>query len=201
MTRGPGSENADQKRTRRRWINLAELVAVAGVLIAALTLWNSWSERRASEAERRRDEQVAVRDRGRFELRGKVAADHRSILLLGDDTHDLRDVRLAFPSALGIDAQDAVGLSVDRDLFAAPLLKATKGADNDTLRRLPVLVTYRYGAGDGELTRTAIFDVIWKANGHLVLGRSVELRDFRLRSPGGGQPRLDAAWAAEKPAT
>lgn len=201
MKEGGASETADRKRTRRRWINLAELVAVLGVLIAGLTLWNSWSERRASEADRRHDEQVAARDQSRFELRGKVAAGHKSILLLGDDAHTLRDVKLAFPSALGIGAQDAVGLSIDRDVFAGPLLKASRGADGARLRRLPILVTYRYSAGDDELTRTAIFDVIWKAVGGFPFGHSVELRDFRLRSRGGTRARLDTDWAAEKSTT
>ena len=28
--------------TRRRWINIGEIVAVAGLIISALALWNSW---------------------------------------------------------------------------------------------------------------------------------------------------------------
>ena len=46
------TETADQARTRRRWITLAEVVAVAGVVIAALTLYLNVSDRRADRAER-----------------------------------------------------------------------------------------------------------------------------------------------------
>ena len=43
------SERAEAAATRRRWITLAEVVAVAGVLIGALTLYTNWSDRRADE--------------------------------------------------------------------------------------------------------------------------------------------------------
>ena len=59
---------------RRRWINLGEFVAVAGLLISALALWNSWRGGR-DEAETRIVEQeakpVALALRGRIEDDGK----------------------------------------------------------------------------------------------------------------------------------
>ena len=46
------SESADQARTRRRWITLAEFVAVAGLLIGAATLYLNWSDRREDRVEK-----------------------------------------------------------------------------------------------------------------------------------------------------
>ena len=40
------SETSEQAKTRRRWLTLAELVAVSGLLIGALTLWLNWSDKR-----------------------------------------------------------------------------------------------------------------------------------------------------------
>src|SRR3954469_11151532 len=51
-----GIETAEERREaariRRRWITLGEVLAVIGVLISALALWNSYAERRSNEAER-----------------------------------------------------------------------------------------------------------------------------------------------------
>lgn len=59
---------------RRRWINLGEFVAVAGLLISALALWNSWSGGNA-EAETKivaQDEKpVPLALRGQIEDDGK----------------------------------------------------------------------------------------------------------------------------------
>jgi len=35
------SEKSD-RQARRRWLTIAEIVAVAGVVIAGLSLWNNW---------------------------------------------------------------------------------------------------------------------------------------------------------------
>ncbi|HET9398420.1 MAG TPA: hypothetical protein VFO45_06330 [Sphingomicrobium sp.] len=57
---------------RRRWINLGEFVAVAGLLISGLALWNSW---KGGDAETRIVEQeqkpVPLALRGRVEDDGK----------------------------------------------------------------------------------------------------------------------------------
>ena len=43
MTDTP-AERADAARTRRRWVSLAEVVALAGLLIGALSLYTTWSD-------------------------------------------------------------------------------------------------------------------------------------------------------------
>ena len=43
------SEQAERLAIRRRWINVGEVVAVAGLIIAALSLYLGWSGRREFE--------------------------------------------------------------------------------------------------------------------------------------------------------
>lgn len=192
------SETAEQRATRRRWINLAELVAVAGVLIGALTLWLNWSDRRADKAEAAASAAAAAKERGRLEL--SATADGGDTLRLADARHDLTDVTIAFPKALGVATQRPAGEpAIEAKPFAGTLLKLTDGGADDRSGRLPVLVTASYLDGDATRTARGIYDVIWRTRGRLLQGRALELTGLRLRRRGGDQAALDAAWAREKP--
>ncbi|WP_375421520.1 hypothetical protein [uncultured Sphingomonas sp.] len=200
MTNETPAERREAAATRRRWVTLAEILAIAGVVIAALGLWSNWSDRRADNAEKAATQASQQRERIRFELKGQVASDGASVTLLRDDSHALGDVRVTFPTALGIAAKDAVDHRIDRDWFAAPLLKLTDGGADDAAGRLPVLVRYDYSVDDVKATRTALYDVVWQTSGRVLLGRSLKITDFRLREGRGDVARLDAAWAKVKPA-
>ena len=97
------SETADQAATRRRWVTLAELVAVAGVLIAAATLYLNWSGRRADEAARAAQATSTERARGVVTLIApqdalpgpRIASDwFADALLKANDGKDARSGRL-----------------------------------------------------------------------------------------------------------
>ena len=190
------SETADQK-TRRRWINLAELVAVAGVVIAALGLYVSWSDRRESAADKAATVATEAKERGRLELTATADGD---TLRLTDARHDLTDVTIAFPSALGVSAQRPSGDPViEASSFADTLLKLTDGGADDRSGRLPVLVTASYIDGDATRTARGIYDIVWQTKGRMLRGRALEVTGLRLRQRGGTQAALDAAWTREKP--
>lgn len=192
------SETADQKRTRRRWINLAELVAVLGVLIAGLTLWNSWSERRAAQADKVGERQAAAQARGRFELHGTPSKDGDAIVLAQDARHELHDVRLTFPSALMTEPQDAIDHRIPRDWFAKPLHTAT---GDERAGLLPVLIAYAWTDDEGDEHRsTGIYDIVWRTHHTLPFGRALDLIDLRFHRRGGDQASLDAIWKAKHPA-
>ncbi len=195
---GTGSETAEQKATRRRWINLAELVAVAGVIIAALGLYVSWSDRRESAADKAATVAADAREKGRLDL--TATADGKEVLRLADAKHDLTDVTIAFPTALGVSAQRPTGDPViEAKPFAEKLLKLTDGGADDRSGRLPVLVTASYVDGDATRTARDLYDVVWRTQGRLLRGRALELTGLRLRQRGGNQAALDAAWGREKP--
>lgn len=187
--------NEETKR-RRRWLNLAEFVAVAGLVIAALGFWNSWSERRDAAEEKRTAAAGEAKARARLDLRARVEDGRR--VLLTDPRHELQEVTIAFPAALGVEerrpAADAV---IERGWFADALLKATDGGPDEREGRLPVLVTARYLDGEEQRTASAIVDVVWRTDGRLLSGRSLEIEAARLRERGGDRARIDALWKRE----
>ncbi len=189
------SETKDQAQTRRRWITLAEVVAVAGVVIAALTLYSNWQERRDAAADKAIEQASASRDKTRFTLRGTVASDKRSIVLAREEAHPLGDIRVTFPTALGVAPQDSVTQTIEAGWFDDALRKATDGGADERTGRLPVLIRYTYFTDDQPTTRQAIYDLVWKTEGQMLRGRKVELLDLRLRESGGSQARVDALWA------
>ena len=193
------SETPDQAQTRRRWITLAEVVAVAGVIIAALTLYSNWQERRQAAADKAIEQASAIRDKTRFVLRGVPDADKRTIVLARDEAHPLGDIRVTFPTALGVPAQDSVTQTIKADWFDKALRKATDGGADDITGRLPVLIRYTYFTDDQPTTRQAIYDIVWHTRPQRFQGRKVELLDLRLREVGGNQKRIDALWAKEQP--
>ena len=193
MTDTP-AERAEAARTRRRWVSLAEVVALAGLLIGALSLYTTWSDHRTDERARVQAEASAAQEKGRFDLRGLVAHNGDSVALLRDEHHELRDVRVAFPTALAIGAKDAVDQKIDRDWFAKPLIDATSSKGGDQVGRLPVLISYTYSDGDAVRAKTGIYDIVWQSRGRFLRGRALTITGFRSRSPGGSQAALDALW-------
>lgn len=193
------TETPDQKRTRRRWLNLAELVAVAGLIIAALGLWANWSERRADKAEQAQARATETRDKARVELTGTVASSG-DVLKLADEKHDISEATIAYPRALGLPVQHPPGEPVvDAAPFAGSLLKLTDGGADDRTGRLPALITVRWVDGDVTRQASGIYDVTWRTRGRWPRGRALALTGLRLRQRGGGQAAVDAAWAREKP--
>lgn len=185
------SETVEERTRRRRWINLAELVGVAGVLIAAAGLYLTWSDRR----DRVTTDAQAAHATGRFEIRATANADGDALVFAPDEHHELQDATVTFPAALGVSPQDALAGRIERDWLAGPLLKATDGGADDQTGRLPVLIRVRYAEGDATRTASGIYDIVWRTQGRrFPLGRSLKLEALRLRERGGTAARLDALW-------
>ena len=192
------SETAEQKRTRRRWINLAELVGVLGLVIAALSLWSNWSDRRADLSERTAEKAEAARAKGAVLLDGAVTDGGRT-LKLSDANHKITSVDLRFPASLGV-GQHAllVDPRIEADWIADPLLALSKGDDADE-GRVPVLITADWWDADTHRHDRAIYDGAWRTEGRFLRGRALRLEGLALRERGGSGARLEAIWAAEKP--
>ncbi|GGB32779.1 hypothetical protein GCM10011380_22770 [Sphingomonas metalli] len=192
------SETPDQA-TRRRWVSLAEAVAVAGLVIGALTLWLSWSDKRDERIDKASEQASAARERARVELVASVEDGGRT-LTLKDERHDLSDAAISFPGALGVETQRPPGdPAIDAGWFEEPLLKATDGGADRRTGRLPVLIRLRYWDGDTERSSSGIYDIVWRTEGRLLRGRTVRMEGLRLRARGGDQAALDAAWLRVKP--
>ncbi len=188
------SETPDQAATRRRWVTLAEVVAVCGLLIGAMTLWLNWSNRRDAAVEKAETAAAASEAEARFEL--KVAIEDGRIVL-SDPAHEIIDTQLTFPSQLDVRVQSPATPRIERDWFDSAVLKATKEGPDSREGRLPVLVTASYRVGDASKQAKAVVDVVWKTHGRLVGGRVLEIEAARVRQIGGDTARVDALWAAE----
>lgn len=190
------SDHGSAASSRRRWLSIAELVALIGVVVAGLGVWNSWQERRETRSAQAAVAVAGSREQSRVDLTGVPRADGRE-LLLKDPRHDIQDVTIAFPSALGITAQRPLA---DAVILAEPLRDALLDGNDHHAGRLPVLVTTRVVDGDAARTATAIYDLVWTTAKPLLRGRALRLDTLRLHSRGGSQAALDALWGREKAA-
>lgn len=188
------SEPSTAAAGRRRWIGIAELVALVGVVIAALGLWNSWVDRRDAHAARVATEAANARDQGRVDLTATPRDGGRE-LLLRDPRHDIQDVTIAFPGALGVTAQRPLA---DPVIDADPLRDALLKDNGHRAGRLPVLVTTRVVDGDAAHSVASIYDLVWTSEQRLLRGRLLRLDAIRLYRRNGTQAALDALWTREK---
>ncbi len=186
-------DKAEARAIRRRWVTLGEVVAVAGVIIGGLTLWNSWDERRTARQEQMAEAKLASTAATRLNLTMTLAGDGKQIAL-SDRGHDLRDIEIHFPAALEIDARAPILPEIEADWFAPPLLRATDGGLDEREGVLPALVRATYRVGDGTRTDTAIIDILWRTSGRTLAGRDLRIVGARLRQRGGDQAKLDALW-------
>jgi hypothetical protein len=197
-------ERREAAAIRRRWITLGEVLAVVGVIISGLALWNSYSERSATEAERAADKarESAV---SHTLLLKATGSGKRLALVAHDPEQAIQSQTLLFPSALGVGAIDTV---IEPRIEAGWIKQAVRKAREAKAAgkkpagdaRLPVAIATRFASGGESFTDTAIYDVGYKADdGGLLGGLDVELRGLSLVArvkPGQAQARLDAVWAA-----
>lgn len=188
------SETVEERTRRRRWINLAELVGVAGVLIAGAGLYFSWSDRQEA-----RQERAAARTGPVFRVRAQADADGQALVLLRDGDRGIDRATVTFPRALGVGSKEALTDRIEREWFADALLDATDGGADDRVGTLPVLIAVRFSDGDRSRETSGIYDVVWRTHGRAGRGRALELTGLRLNQRGGDQAALDAAWAKVKP--
>ena len=198
MSEPAGNEAAERAKSRRRLLTLAEFVAVAGLMVAALTLYLNWSQRRSDAQDKAATASAQRQERARLDLTGTVDGDGRR-LLLRDPNHDLQDVSIDFPTASGIGRQAPVGApAIAAEPIAGPILALTDGKADMREGRLPALITVRYWDGDTSRTVTGLYDIIWSTHGRLLRGRTLRLEGLRLRDRNGTTAKLDAAWAARR---
>jgi len=194
------TDKAEAAATRRRWVSIAELVAIAGVIIAALSLYTGWTDRRADEAARRADKQSEAKVRSIVRLEAK-REDGGDTLTLSDPQHPVQSADLAFPHTLDIPTQSEVlKPEIDSSWIAKPILALTAKGPDKAQGRIPVLISASYWDADQKRTDVAIYDVVWKTEGRFLRGRTLKLEGLLLRERGGTQARLDAIWARENPA-
>jgi hypothetical protein len=201
---GPGSEpdaneRAEARAIRKRWVTLAEIVAVAGLLISATGLWLNYSERRSDDREKQVEKVTEARTHSLVRLTATPEHGGES-LALKDAEHDVQSVDIRFPKALGLAAQTSILTPhIEAAWVKDALVEATKDGPDKRDGRLPVLVSASYWDGDQQRTDTAIYDVVWQIEGKLLGGHTLKLKGMLLRERTASTARLDMVWAKEKP--
>lgn len=187
---------------RRRWITLGEALAVAAVLISALTLWNSWTERSESEATKNAEGQRVSARAGTLLLTAAASGERELILKPSSTEQSVQTQTISFPTALGAAPAETTGEPrIEAQWFDRALKKARDAAglpdDSRGDERLPVAITTRFLADGKAHEDVAVYDIGYSISGHLLSGHSVTLRGISLVSRvkgGSAQAVLDARW-------
>jgi hypothetical protein len=191
-------ERREAAAIRRRWITLGEILAVIGVLISGLALWNSWSERSAAEKERAA-EKAQQANVSRTLLLKPSGGGKRLALAAHDPDQAIQSQTLIFPTAFALGAFETTEPRIEAEWVKRALKKAD--AKDEKARgdaRMPVAITTRFVTDGRAFTDTALYDVGYKASGGgLFEGSEVELKGLSLierTTPAKAQERLDALW-------
>lgn len=186
------SETSEERTRKRRWLTLAEFVAVASVLIGGIGLYLNWSDRQEDRAAQSAVAAKEAKVSRVVRLEGTVAGD---AITLADPQHKIETIDVAFPTALGLSPREGVPQPrIEKDWFKAALLKATDGGADNVEGRLPVLITAYWWDADTKRSDRAIYDIAWRTEGQTFAGRSLDLTGLVLRERGGTAKRLDALW-------
>lgn len=202
MSDTPEERQAEAARVRRRWLTLGELLAIAAVLISALTLWNSYRERTTSEAERHAEAAKSSHAAAVLVLKATPERDGRTLQLTPRaDSQTIQSQTIIFPKALGLDPVETTGdARIEKGWFESELVKARKAAgeahDQPGDARLPVLITTHFLVDGEPASDTALFQVGYETNKAFLQGTSVKLKGLSrvgaAKDEKSGKARLEA---------
>jgi hypothetical protein len=180
LTQTP-EEKREAAAIRRRWVTLGEVVAVLAVLISAATLWNSYQERKSSEAERAAAAQKETRAETALVLRARPEADGKRLALEPVDSEQvIQSQQVVFPSKLGVKRIETAGdARIEARWIAGALedLKTRPSGAGDL--RVPVAIVSRFTSKDAVRTSAALYQLTYKRDDGL-LGSSIRLRGLSL---------------------
>lgn len=203
-------EAAEAARTRRRWINLAEMVAVAGLAISGLALWNSYRESSREETDKATARQEARAQAMTIVLRGTADREgERLSLAPADPEQTIQSQIVVFPTVLAVTRVEILAdPRIEAAWFRRAILRGT--ADDgaaagavDSDRRVPVAITTRFYRDGALFTDTAVYYIVYRVEGGgLFDSRRLRLRGLSRLSLGGvgdqarARNRIDTLWAA-----
>ena len=154
---------------RRRWINLGEGVAVVGLIISGLALWNSWTkdDRPAVVVEQARAIPLA--------LRGKVEDDGKRLTIAPVESgHALESLTLTVPGKPPID------LGSDPSLTADAIQRLIPDGKKQGSGALSATLDARYIEAGTERRATARYRLTYRwTDGGLLSGSSLRLTGLK----------------------
>ena len=157
------------EKTRRRWINFGELVALAALIVSALGVWIAWKSSNQDGPTKVVEQRSSVP----LALRGTPASDGTSITIVpADPSHALQSLKL---NVAGV----SIETGSDGRLAANDVANALKGGEKEPKDRtlsVPVRIESHYVEAGTEKRRTMsyILRYRWEGGG-LFGGRSLRL--------------------------
>ncbi len=155
---------------RRRWINIGEIIAVAGLTISGLALWNSWGRDEPKPA------MVIQNPRAiPLALRGRVEDDGRALVVSPvEDGHALDSLTLTTPGrpTIAIGSDGRIEASDAERLLDDAAEKEREGA-------VVVTIAARYVEAGTDRRGGGRYRLSWRwEKGGLLGGRSLRLTGF-----------------------
>lgn len=159
-----------EARSRRRWINFGEMIALAALVVSALGVWIAWKNTSDDKATRVVEEKSVIP----LALRGTADGDGQALTILpADPGHALQSLTITIKGASPID------VGSDGRLGASDVQRALQGREKeakDVTHTVPVRIAARYveGGADRSGGGTYVLRYKWEGGG-LFGGRSLRL--------------------------
>jgi hypothetical protein len=159
-----------EARSRRRWINLGELIALAALIVSAVGVWIAWKSTNQDKPTEVVEQHSAVA----LALRGAPDDDGRTLTIMpADPSHALQSLRVTIKGASPID------VGSDGRLSASDVEDALSGREKeakDVTHSVPVRIDARYveGGTDRRGGGSYVLRYKWEGGG-LFGGRSLHL--------------------------
>lgn len=200
-------EKQEAARVRRRWLNLGELLAVAAVVISALTFWNSYRERTNSEANAQAAAEKSTRSAAILTFKASPSSDGRTLALTPrSDTQVVQSQTISFPTALNLDPVSTTGdARIERGWFDSALAKARKAAgakyDEAGDARVPVMIVTNFLVDGEPKVDRALFEIGYEAQHAFLSGTTIRLKGLSrveaAKDEASGKKALDVLMKAQ----
>jgi hypothetical protein len=158
------------EKTRRRWVNVGEIIALAALIVSAVGVWIAWKTSNEDKPTRVVEQRSAVP----LALRGTGESGGQSLTIVpADPGHALESLKVTIKGATPIDVGSDGRLAAS-DVEAA--LKAREKEAKDVTHSVPVRIDARY-VEDGADRRgggSYVLRYKWEGGG-LFGGRSLKL--------------------------
>ena len=158
------------EKTRRRWINLGELIALGALIVSAAGVWIAWTNNNQDQPTRVVEQRSSVP----LALRGTAEGEGRTITIVpADPSHALEGLTVRIKGASPIEVASDGRLSAS-DVESA--LKAREKEPKDVTLSVPVRIDARYveAGSDRRGGGNYVLRYKWEGGG-LFGGRSLHL--------------------------
>jgi len=192
------SERSEAAKTRRRWINIGEIVGILALIISAASFWDSHREREAEV----RQASTVVSKAVPLVLTGTVTAEGERINLHPARAEQVIQTQtLYFPTSVRPTTVDTTGNArIETSWFDDGLRTALRSSKAKGRHRIAVGIQTVYVADGNTLTDQAIYDIGYTLHPRFLRADAVAIEGISLAQSHVGadlQKRVDARFAVQ----